>query len=189
MLNQIVPRPAAIRWCAFKGDDLVDTKYAHLQPPAIIKPLELWTGKQLLSMLLRPAAACPVFVNIQIKEKGYTTGEHMCPKDGFVAIVNSELISGRVGKALLGGSKAGLFSMLAARYSPATAGASPGSTCPALPLLSSPFLHHAMPCTQCPLAVSLHRSLRSPRRGPIKRTPQVSARRALLAASASAAAP
>jgi hypothetical protein len=93
-----------------------------MQTPAIIKPVELWTGKQVVSMLLRPTLSCPIFINIQLKEKGYTSGEHFCPKDGFVSIVNSDLICGRIGKGLLGGNKAGLFSVLAARYSPAVAG-------------------------------------------------------------------
>jgi DNA-directed RNA polymerase III subunit RPC1 len=94
-----------------------------VQTPAILKPLELWTGKQVVSMLLRPSLACPIFINIELKERAYTTGEHLCPKDGFVSIINSDLISGRIGKKVLGGDKAGLFSVLAARYSPAAAGA------------------------------------------------------------------
>jgi hypothetical protein len=74
-------------------------------------------------MLLRPSLACPIFINIELKERAYTTGEHLCPKDGFVSVINSDLISGRIGKKVLGGDKAGLFSVMAARYSPTAAGA------------------------------------------------------------------
>lgn len=95
----------------------------QLQAPAILKPLELWTGKQAISMLLRPRLACPVFVNLELPEKGYTSGEHLCPKDGYVCIHNSDLICGQIGKGLLGGAKGGLFSVMAARYSAAVAGA------------------------------------------------------------------
>ena len=36
--------------------------------------------------------------------------EHLCPMDGYVCIRNSELLSGRLGKATLGGgNKTGLF--------------------------------------------------------------------------------
>jgi DNA-directed RNA polymerase III subunit RPC1 len=93
------------------------------QTPAILKPVELWTGKQVISVLLRPSLDCPVFVNIELQEKGYTAGESLCPRDGYVCIVNSDLLAGRIGKGLLGGGKGGLFSVLAARYSPAVAGA------------------------------------------------------------------
>ena len=41
------------RMLAFAGDALLN---AHLPPPAVVKPLELWTGKQVFSMLIRPNA-------------------------------------------------------------------------------------------------------------------------------------
>eukprot|EP00197_Chlamydomonas_leiostraca_P012021 CAMPEP_0202861128 /NCGR_PEP_ID=MMETSP1391-20130828/2625_1 /ASSEMBLY_ACC=CAM_ASM_000867 /TAXON_ID=1034604 /ORGANISM="Chlamydomonas leiostraca, Strain SAG 11-49" /LENGTH=1424 /DNA_ID=CAMNT_0049540457 /DNA_START=102 /DNA_END=4376 /DNA_ORIENTATION=+ len=95
-----------------------------LPPPAIMKPLELWTGKQLFSLLVRPNARTRIFVNLEIVEKIYTKkGEHMCPADGYVAFRNSELICGRVGKVVLGGSKAGLFGTLHSDYSPMAAAA------------------------------------------------------------------
>ena len=39
------------RLCAFMGDAL---SVAHLPVPAVCKPMELWTGKQVFSMLIRP---------------------------------------------------------------------------------------------------------------------------------------
>ena len=39
------------RLCAFMGDALT---LNHLPTPALCKPLELWTGKQVFSMLVRP---------------------------------------------------------------------------------------------------------------------------------------
>ena len=93
-----------------------------MQTPAIVKPKELWTGKQVLSVLLRPSSHASAFINLTVQEKNYTAAGHMCPHDGYVCIANSELISGQVGKGLLGGSKGGLFSVMAARYSPAAAG-------------------------------------------------------------------
>ena len=54
---------------------------------------------------------CRIFVNLETKEKNYCgQGKHMCPRDGWVCFLNSELVSGRLGKATLGGgNKAGLF--------------------------------------------------------------------------------
>ncbi|KAG2499255.1 hypothetical protein HYH03_002834 [Edaphochlamys debaryana] len=90
-----------------------------LPTPALVKPLELWTGKQLFSCLVRPSASCRVFVNLEMAEKIYSKkGEHMCPNDGWVCFRNSELISGRLGKVILGGSKSGLFGTLNCDYSP-----------------------------------------------------------------------
>lgn len=77
---------------------------------SFLKPIELWTGKQLFSILLRPNARVRVFVNLTVKEKNYSKPassferevETMCPSDGFVYFRNSELLSGQLGKATLG---------------------------------------------------------------------------------------
>jgi DNA-directed RNA polymerase III subunit RPC1 len=97
-----------------------------MQVPAVLKPLELWTGKQVVSVMIRPSCLCPLLINLDLKEKDYHSEkdmQQMDTRDGYVCIRNSELISGRIGKGLLGGSKGGLFGTLAARYSPAVAGA------------------------------------------------------------------
>ncbi len=74
-------------------------EHIDLPTPALLKPLELWTGKQLFSCLVRPAAGVRVFVNLEMAEKVYSKkDEHLCPNDGWVCFRNSELISGRLGK-------------------------------------------------------------------------------------------
>ncbi|XVE59161.1 hypothetical protein DITRI_Ditri05aG0023300 [Diplodiscus trichospermus] len=105
------------------GMDLID-----LPTPAILKPMELWTGKQLFSVLLRPHANVKVYLNLMVKERNYSKitrkiedreieVETMCPQDGFVYIQNSELICGQLGKATLGnGNKDGLYSVLLRDY-------------------------------------------------------------------------
>ena len=83
-----------------------------LPPPAIIKPVELWTGKQAISMLLVPSIHIQPIVNIEVQEKNYSKKEnrqHFDMNDGFVCFRDSELISGTIGKATLGDSKSGLF--------------------------------------------------------------------------------
>ena len=46
-------------------------------------PQELWTGKQLFGLLLRPNASVGVWVNLELPEREYSkSGAHMCPKDG-----------------------------------------------------------------------------------------------------------
>lgn len=91
----------------------------------MIKPLELWTGKQVISVMIRPSCLCPILLNLDLKEKDYNSEksmEQMDTRDGYVCIRNSELISGRIGKGLLGDAKGGLFGTLAARCAPAVAG-------------------------------------------------------------------
>ncbi|GAB2275314.1 hypothetical protein Dimus_010075 [Dionaea muscipula] len=125
--------------CSYMGDgiDLVD-----LPTPALLKPIELWTGKQLFNVLLRPHAEMGVYVTLVVKEKVFTKPdarlkarnekgeiagiigrpddigwEAMCPNDGCVYFRNSELISGQLGKATLGnGNKNGLYSVLLRDY-------------------------------------------------------------------------
>ncbi|XP_030973885.1 DNA-directed RNA polymerase III subunit 1 [Quercus lobata] len=115
-------RAAFSLMCSYMVDgmDPVD-----LPTPAILKPIELWTGKQLFSVLVRPHANVRVYVNLTVKEKSYTKPnkegerekEAMCPNDGFVYFRNSELLSGQLGKATLGnGNKDGLFSVLLRDY-------------------------------------------------------------------------
>jgi len=80
-----------------------------LPAPSILKPKCLWTGKQVVSCLLRPNRFARVVVNIQLKEKTYTQGEYNCYKDGWVVFKNSELLLGQIGKSTLGGNKSGLL--------------------------------------------------------------------------------
>ncbi|WZZ31381.1 hypothetical protein YC2023_014782 [Brassica napus] len=104
--------------CSYMGDamDSID-----LPTPTIFKPIELWTGKQVFNVLLRPNASVRVYVTLNVKEKNFRKGEHydetMCINDGWVYFRNSELISGQLGKATLGnGSKDGLYSILLRDY-------------------------------------------------------------------------
>ncbi|CAN8252676.1 unnamed protein product [Cochlearia groenlandica] len=116
-------RAAFSQICSYMGDcmDAID-----LPTPTILKPIELWTGKQVFSVLLRPNASVRVYVTLNVKEKNFINvkdrkkkyDETMCPNDGWVYFRNSELISGQLGKATLGnGNKDGLYSILLRDYS------------------------------------------------------------------------
>ena len=98
----------------------------EIPAPAILKPMELWTGKQVFSILLRPNRDCRVLVNLEMKEKnfaGSTTRKEdsFCDADGYVLFRNSELLCGNIGKKILGGSKPGLFFVIIRDASPAAA--------------------------------------------------------------------
>ena len=85
-------------------------------PPAIVKPVELWTGKQLFTVLLKSALSKKL-VNLELKERNFVGAAQrhdtseldcMCPRDGYVVVRNSELLLGNLGKSTLGTSKKGL---------------------------------------------------------------------------------
>uniref|UniRef100_A0A8B9RXR1 DNA-directed RNA polymerase subunit n=1 Tax=Accipiter nisus TaxID=211598 RepID=A0A8B9RXR1_9AVES len=86
----------------------------RLPPPAILKPVTLWTGKQVFSLILKPSDDCPVKANLRTKGKQYCgKGEDLCYNDSYVTIQNSELMSGSMDKGTLGsGSKNNIFYIL-----------------------------------------------------------------------------
>jgi DNA-directed RNA polymerase III subunit RPC1 len=86
------------------ANELID-----LPAPTILKPAFLWTGKQVISAVLRPNRHARVVVNFTAKEKIYTGNEQRCLKDGWVLFRNSELLLGQIGKTTLGGNKTGLI--------------------------------------------------------------------------------
>lgn len=88
-----------------------------LPKPAIMKPVCLWSGKQVVSVLLRPNRASTVIMNLRAKGKQYTSKEDLCVNDSFVVIYNSEHLCGALDKASLGsGSKSNIFYILLRDY-------------------------------------------------------------------------
>jgi len=101
-----------------------------LPSPTILKPVELWTGKQAFSLLLRPCFREKIFVSLETKEKIFGSQDsslqysapHMDLADGYVVFRYSELLCGRLGKATLGGgNKSGLFQVMVSDYGPGAA--------------------------------------------------------------------
>jgi DNA-directed RNA polymerase III subunit RPC1 len=96
-----------MRICAFFNDA---NEKIEIPPPSILKPVELWTGKQIINVMLRPNRQSRVYVNTTVKEKNYTSREHMCRNDGWVIFQNSELMCGNLCKTTMGGeSKTGMI--------------------------------------------------------------------------------
>ncbi len=90
-----------------------------LPPPAIVKPTQLWTGKQVISCLISPrgrAESDPRFsrINLEGKTKTYSgRGLDMCPLDGWLLVREGELLLGTLDKSSVGGdSKASIFYVL-----------------------------------------------------------------------------
>ncbi|KAF6008996.1 DNA-directed RNA polymerase III subunit [Brettanomyces bruxellensis] len=85
------------------------TKF-DVPPPTILKPAYMWTGKQIYSLLIRPNHESKVLLNFDSKSKTFIPPKdglpnEMSPNDGYVLVRNSQLLSGVMDKALLGGGK------------------------------------------------------------------------------------
>uniref|UniRef100_A0A8C2PGV5 DNA-directed RNA polymerase subunit n=1 Tax=Capra hircus TaxID=9925 RepID=A0A8C2PGV5_CAPHI len=95
-------------------DEKIKKIKVRLPPPTILKPVTLWTGKQIFSVILRPSDDNPVRANLRTKGKQYCgRGEDLCVNDSYVTIQNSELMSGSMDKGTLGsGSKNNIFYIL-----------------------------------------------------------------------------
>ena len=95
------------RITAYFGDADEDI---NVPPPTILKPIQLWTGKQIFSTMICPNKDKRTLINFESKDKNYLKDQHFCPNDGWVAFRNGELISGNIAKKSIGdGSKTGLL--------------------------------------------------------------------------------
>ncbi|KAJ3171231.1 hypothetical protein HDU88_008268 [Geranomyces variabilis] len=114
--------------CSYMSDALIAI---DLPPPTILKPIKLWTGKQIFSVLLRHNQNSENYVNlttkcrtfgkdakdrygVQFQDKKTLAGHSMdntfCPNDGYLLILNSELLAGVIDKAIIGdGNKNSMF--------------------------------------------------------------------------------
>ena len=101
--DYFLDRTHFIRYCTYFNDGL---EKVDIPPPTILKPKELWTGKQLFSVILKPNKNYKICINLKAKSKSfnekYKGNELRCPKDSFVIIRNSELLTGIIDKATIG---------------------------------------------------------------------------------------
>ncbi|KAF1757508.1 hypothetical protein GCK72_013964 [Caenorhabditis remanei] len=89
----------------------------RIPPPAIRIPVELWTGKQLIELIIRPDKGSQISLNLTAKNKSYSGNLELCSKDSYVIIRNSVLLAGVLDKSLLGSSsKVNIFYMLMRDY-------------------------------------------------------------------------
>ena len=89
-----------------------------IPPPAIMYPVQLWTGKQLLSLMIKPNDDEKFNFTHNINNKEYGGNLHMDKNDGYVSFMDSELISGVLEKSLIGGGGKSIFGILARDVSP-----------------------------------------------------------------------
>ena len=80
-----------------------------LPPPTIVKPVVLWTGKQIFNIMLRPNKNCNVRINLDAPCREYrpTPEIHrdLNDKDSWLCIRNSEVMCGVMDKSTVGAGK------------------------------------------------------------------------------------
>ncbi|EAQ83890.1 hypothetical protein CHGG_10294 [Chaetomium globosum CBS 148.51] len=95
----------------------------ELVPPAIIKPAPRWTGKQVITTILkniRPADCGDLWMNGSAKVKSRSWGEDS--EEGQVMFRDGEFISGILDKSQLGPSDGGFVHAVHEVYGPSVAG-------------------------------------------------------------------
>ncbi|GEQ71199.1 hypothetical protein JCM33374_g4880 [Metschnikowia sp. JCM 33374] len=106
--------------CMMSDADL----HFDIPPPAIFKPVMLWTGKQVFSLLIKPNKKSNVVINLDAKNKTFHPPKQgwpneMSPNDGFVVIRGSQILSGVMDKSTLGdGKKHSVFYTILRDYGP-----------------------------------------------------------------------
>ncbi len=94
-----------------------------IPPPAILKPVALWTGKQIFNVLMRPNNSHHIFVNLDAPCREFRTGSDdkfhrdLNTKDSWLCIRNSEVMCGVMDKSTIGaGKKDSLFHVILRDY-------------------------------------------------------------------------
>uniref|UniRef100_A0A915D843 DNA-directed RNA polymerase subunit n=1 Tax=Ditylenchus dipsaci TaxID=166011 RepID=A0A915D843_9BILA len=99
--------------CASSLIDLTANVQSRIRipPPVIIKPVQLWTGKQLVELIIAPDVNSPIRLNLSTKNKSHNKIEsEFTASDTYINIRNNQLLSGVLDKTLLGsGSKTTIF--------------------------------------------------------------------------------
>ncbi|KAJ3933435.1 MAG: hypothetical protein NXY57DRAFT_1066569 [Lentinula lateritia] len=119
-----------------RKDQFFDRRQIDISPRTILKPVHLWTGKQIFSVLMRPNRKSKIMVNIEskchrweeAKPKNYPNrmklAKDMSLNDGWLVIVNSEVMCGVMDKAIVGSrKKKSIFGAIMRDYGPHEAAA------------------------------------------------------------------
>lgn len=94
-----------------------------LPPPTVLKPVMLWTGKQVFNVMMRPNTASDVKVNLDAACREYRRVEGQLPdldkNDGWLCVRNSEIMCGVMDKSTIGsGQKGSIFYVILRDYGP-----------------------------------------------------------------------
>ena len=105
--DRFFDRKTFIQLCTsmLEGDTHID-----LPTPAIVKPVRLWTGKQVFNVLMRPHKGSDVRVNLDAPCREYRPASDvkhrdLDPKDSWLCIRDSTIMCGVLDKSTVGAGK------------------------------------------------------------------------------------
>lgn len=101
----------------------INSERIELVPPAVIKPVPRWTGKQVITTILKnikPNNCGDLWMNGKTQVKGERWGVHV--EEGQVMFRDGEFVCGILDKSQLGPSTGGLIHAVHEIYGPAVAG-------------------------------------------------------------------
>jgi DNA-directed RNA polymerase III subunit RPC1 len=126
--DQFFDRQQFTQICCYFADA---TLHIDIPPPTIWKPIRLWTGKQIFNVLMRPNVKSNILVNVEAKcnVPEFPKPEHysprmnpardLSPNDGWLVVINSEIMCGVMDKATVGsGKKKSIFGVILKDYGP-----------------------------------------------------------------------
>jgi len=93
-------RASKLLICAGFKDGELKTKRYDLPPPAIKKPKEYWTGKQLFSVMIPPELN--LTLKAKVCRKCNECMKFECENDAYVIVQNGELLTGVIDKKAFG---------------------------------------------------------------------------------------
>ncbi|PPQ79563.1 hypothetical protein CVT25_003445 [Psilocybe cyanescens] len=125
--DQFFDRRQFTQICCYLADANVQI---DIPPPVILKPVRLWTGKQIFNVLMRPNKDSKILVNVECKCHKWEEAKNenypwmkpakdLSPNDGWLVIVNSEIMCGVMDKATVGsGKKKSIFGVIMRDFGP-----------------------------------------------------------------------
>lgn len=123
--DQFFDRRQFTQICCYLADA---NMHIDIPPPVIWKPVRLWTGKQIFNVLMRPNKQMQIFVNVESKCHKWEEAKasnypwmvpapDLSPNDGWLVVVNSEIMCGVMDKATVGsGKKKSIFGVIMRDY-------------------------------------------------------------------------
>lgn len=93
----------------------------EIPEPTILKPIALYTGKQIFSVLISQSKQSKIGVNLVLPLRNYSGSskeDYTVPNDTIMVVHNGELLCGQLDKNALGGGKNTLFAHLLKYYDP-----------------------------------------------------------------------
>ncbi|MCJ1307789.1 hypothetical protein MMC25_001437 [Agyrium rufum] len=118
--NKFYDRKTFTHTCMYMVDG---NAHLDLPPPTVLKPVMLWTGKQIFNVMMRPNKDTKVFVNLDAACREYraVAGQprDLDKNDGWLCIRNSEIMCGVMDKSTIGsGKKDSVFYVTLRDYGP-----------------------------------------------------------------------